>query len=94
MVDQNSNKDCVFLVYWMSYDENGKVIEGFDRDDCLLIGVYNTRKKAESAVTRAKLLPGFSEYPDYFLIDRYEVNRDHWTAGFTGTGLPAWLDEK
>jgi hypothetical protein len=82
MVQANADSNAVFLVYWMSYDEDGNCWEGFERDDCCLIGVYDTRSNAEAAVARAKTLPGFRLYPDAFLIDKYAVNKDHWTTGF------------
>jgi hypothetical protein len=75
-------KNTVYIVWWMSYDATGECYEGFDRDDCSLIGVYSDRVKAEAAVERAKLLPGFRDYPDTFVVDPYELDEDHWTSGF------------
>jgi hypothetical protein len=82
-VGAETNGTRVFVVYWMSYDDDGNCIKGFDRDDCSLIGVYSTCQNAEAAIERAKVLPGFRDYPDYFLIDSYELNKDHWTSGFS-----------
>jgi hypothetical protein len=73
---------CVFLLHWMSYDLNGKLLEGFDRDDCMLIGVYTSYDFAQEAMQRASVLAGFRNHPDHFLIDRYILNQDHWTDGF------------
>ena len=47
-----------------------------------IIGVYSSRELAEEAANRARTLPGFSEDPDCFRIDQYEIDRDHWPRGF------------
>lgn len=77
-----SDEPSVFLLHWMSYDLNGVLLEGFERDDCMLIGVYASYEKAADAMERAATLPGFRDYPDHFLIDRYPLDKDHWTSGF------------
>jgi hypothetical protein len=53
-----------------------------DADEVKLIGVYSTAELAEKAAGRYKTLPGFRDHPDGFSIDRYEVDKDHWTEGF------------
>lgn len=53
-----------------------------DEDDSKLIGVYSTRAKAEAAAERSKLLPGFKDRPDDFLVERYRLDQDHWTSGY------------
>jgi len=54
-----------------------------DCDDCeLLIGVYSSETEAKAAIDRVKGQKGFVDYPQGFHIYRYEVNQDHWTAGF------------
>ncbi|HZQ17860.1 MAG TPA: hypothetical protein VFA90_03990 [Terriglobales bacterium] len=58
-----------------------------------LIGVCATRSDASHAVDRANDKPGFSE-GGLFEIAEYELNKDHWTDGFTrhdGRVLPKWL---
>jgi hypothetical protein len=67
----------------MPYDAEGNCFEGFDFEDCCLIGVYSTKEKAAGAVESSKKLPGFSQYPDAFVIDEYAVDEDHWTSGFS-----------
>lgn len=47
-----------------------------------VVGIYSSRELAEEAQARTRLLPGFSEEPDGFTIDRYEIDKDHWTRGF------------
>ncbi|MGC1903430.1 MAG: hypothetical protein WA715_06385 [Candidatus Acidiferrum sp.] len=56
-------------------------VEGED-DDEFFIGVYLTEADARAAIGRLSGKPGFCIFPDGFLIDRYELNRDHWADGF------------
>jgi hypothetical protein len=51
-------------------------------EDEKLIGVYRTEDDALAAVERTKEKPGFSEKGGRFVIDKYELNQDHWTEGF------------
>jgi hypothetical protein len=51
-------------------------------DDAKLIGVYASQRGAKLAQARAKKLPGFRRYPQGFVIDEYEIGKDHWTEGF------------
>ncbi|MBI5774360.1 MAG: hypothetical protein HZA89_11535 [Verrucomicrobia bacterium] len=64
----------VFVVmheyFWVNHDEEK------------MIGVYATRSEAENAVSRARQLPGFVNWPEGFSIDEYELGQDHWTSGF------------
>ena len=76
-----SDEPSVFLLHWMSYDLNGNVLDGFERDDCMLIGVYTVFDNAKAAMNRAATLPGF-DCPHHFLIDRYPLDKDNWTSGF------------
>jgi hypothetical protein len=47
-----------------------------------IIGIYSTRDKAKTAIEKFKTLPGFSDYPDSFYIDEYEIDQDNWEEGF------------
>jgi len=51
-------------------------------EETKLIGVYSSKKEAEEAVVRSRKLPDFDRLPDYFSIDEYELDKDHWTEGF------------
>ncbi|HET6576403.1 MAG TPA: hypothetical protein VFG68_22580 [Fimbriiglobus sp.] len=51
-------------------------------EDVKIIGVYSSREKAESAVTRLRYRPGFSDAPDGFPIDEYRVDQDQWAEGY------------
>jgi len=50
--------------------------------DDKLCGVYSTRALAETARSQLATQPGFSSYPDAFLIDEYKVDQLQWTEGF------------
>lgn len=47
-----------------------------------VVGIYSSKSLAEEAEDRARALPGFSDEPDGFIIEQYEVDRDHWSRGF------------
>jgi len=51
-------------------------------EDSKLIGVYESREAAERAKERAIKQPGFAEHPKGFIVDEYQVGKDHWTEGF------------
>jgi hypothetical protein len=51
-------------------------------EDDKLIGVYASVDDAEQAKQRSLLQPGFCDAPGGFVIDRYQVGKDHWTEGF------------
>lgn len=55
---------------------------GDDASDIKLIGVYGSEADALAAQERLSAAPGFSEYPEGFLIDTYELGQDHWIEGF------------
>lgn len=47
-----------------------------------VVGIYSSRAMAEAAEERSRLLPGFTDEPDGFTIERYEIDQDHWPRGF------------
>jgi hypothetical protein len=53
-----------------------------DEEDVKMIGVYSSEQLAQEAVARLSSQPGFCDVPDGFHIDRYELDKDHWTEGF------------
>jgi hypothetical protein len=66
--------DVVYIL-WHSYEDE-------DHEDSKLIGVYSTEELAESAKLKVVNQSGFKTYPDAFIIDEYEINKDNWTEGF------------
>jgi hypothetical protein len=67
--------NSVFLLWFVHAPDT-------DNEDELLIGVYSTEEDARAAIGRLKDKRGFVDAPDGFLIDPYEINRDHWEQGF------------
>ena len=47
-----------------------------------VVGIYSSRVLAKAAEERTRLLAGFSDEPQGFTIDRYEIDKDHWSRGF------------
>ena len=57
----------------------------YERDgfaEVKIIGVYQSRQDADSAVRRMRTLPGFKECQEGFSIDPFDLGVDHWTTGF------------
>lgn len=67
--------NVVFLL-WHSH-----AIGDVETDD-KLIGVYSSEAEAEAAKARTLQYEGFRDEPDGFLIEKYELNRDHWSEGY------------
>jgi hypothetical protein len=51
-------------------------------EDFKFIGVYSSRDNAQEAVRRLSQSPGFSESPDGFCIDEYQLDKDQWIEGY------------
>jgi hypothetical protein len=51
-------------------------------EDTKFIGVYSSRDNARAAVERLSRAPGFSDAPDGFHIDEYQLDEDQWTEGY------------
>lgn len=51
-------------------------------EETKLIGVYSSNEEARAAIDRLKHKPGFCDRIDSFMIEEYELNKDHWTEGF------------
>ncbi|WP_193790684.1 DUF7336 domain-containing protein [Sphingomonas hengshuiensis] len=65
----------VYLLYHAREDDEY-------REDAKLIGVYRSATLAEQAISRLSTLPGFSDYPAGFEIDKMRLDQDHWEEGF------------
>ena len=58
----------------------------YEQDFCeetKFIGVYATNELAQAAIERLKLQSGFRDRPNDFCIEEYELDKDHWTEGFS-----------
>ena len=51
-------------------------------DETKIIGIYSNEKEAKLAIDRIKLQPGFSQKPNDFYVDEYELNKDNWAEGY------------
>lgn len=51
-------------------------------EDTKFIDVYSTRAKAQEAIERLRLQPGFKDTPDDFYIVEYPIDKDHWAEGY------------
>ena len=51
-------------------------------EDVKFIGVYSSRANAQGAMKRLSQSPGFSESPDGFCIDEYQLDKDQWVEGY------------
>ena len=52
-------------------------------DDEKLIGVFETEEKAKEGISWLRDVEGFKDCPiECFVIDKYEVDKMHWTEGF------------
>jgi hypothetical protein len=69
----------VFL-HWHSRPLNGGTDENSTNDK--LVGVYSSAAEADAARKRKLQFEGFRDYPNCFLVDEYEVNKDAWSERF------------
>ncbi|MGW6424417.1 hypothetical protein ACWF82_17240 [Nocardia sp. NPDC055053] len=67
--------DSVYLLEHTYTKEDGT-------EESKRIGVYVSEGAARAAAARLSAAPGFREYPDNFVVQRYTVDEDHWTSGF------------
>jgi hypothetical protein len=63
-------------------DESGVVINLVEDEDVKIIGIYSSGAAADRAIARARLLEGFREEPDCFIVNEFTVDKDKWTDGF------------
>ncbi|MBF9131411.1 hypothetical protein I0C86_20950 [Plantactinospora sp. S1510] len=56
-----------------------------DGDDLKILGVYSSEQRAEERIQGARLLPGFRDEPDCFMVNRHRLDEDQWADGFVST---------
>ena len=70
--------------------DGGEVhVDERDGDGVKLLGVYSTRTKAADRMASARLLPGFADEPECFIIDEHTLDHDAWAEGFESIRLSA-----
>jgi len=77
MSTRDPGKISVYLVW-----HSRPLAEDADETDDKLLGVYSSRERATARIERARTKPGFRDYPDGFLVDECEIDRDDWSEGF------------
>lgn len=66
----------VYLLFHTHYLPAGE-------DDDKLLGVYSSRKLAETKIEeKYRKLPGFCQPDGEFIIDEYQIDQDNWEEGF------------
>jgi len=74
-----STEDNAVFLLWHSHDlGNGET-------DDKLIGVYTSETEANAARIRKLQFEGFRDFPEGFLIEKYELNHDYWSEGYFTT---------
>ena len=67
-----------------------------DNESAKLLGIFSTEENAKKAINKYKKLPGFKDFPDDFIIDKYQINETEWNSGFItsdGVDIPYWITE-
>lgn len=78
MTNSRDEGKTTVYVLWHSRPLEDDDVETDDK----LLGIYSSRERAMSRIERAKMQPGFRDYPEGFLVDECEVDRDGWPEGF------------
>ncbi len=69
-----NKKQKVYLLYHI-YEEDGE-------EDSKLLGVFSSKETAKKVIESHKLLPGFKNHLEGFLIDEYLIDKSEWNEGF------------
>jgi len=52
-------------------------------EDVKFIGVYSTEALGKDAIKTLRSQPGFSDHPQGFSLNGYELDSTYWAEGFT-----------
>ena len=55
---------------------------GAESEDVKLIGVYSSESRAQAAIARLSVRPGFDQSNGQFELNAHLVDEDNWTEGF------------
>ena len=58
------------------------LIEREEGDDVKVIGIYSSAALADAAALELSSMPGFSDSPQGFTVDAYELDTTFWLDGF------------
>ena len=54
-----------------------------EHEETKILGIFDSRDKAQAAITQYIELPGFKDFSDEcFSIDEYQLNKTEWAEGF------------
>lgn len=69
---------CVYLLqHTYFYGDNDEY------EETKIIGIFDSKDKAEKAMKKYSELPGFRDFSDEcFSIDEYQLNIGEWSEGF------------
>jgi len=80
----------VFILHHVSTIESGG--DELPEEELKLIGAYSSEESVALAIPRLSPRPGFCDFPNGFVYDRYELGRDEWAEGFSTwyPEIPGW----
>jgi hypothetical protein len=73
-----TSEAAVMRVYLLQHTHS---VEG--TEDVKFIGVYSARDNAQAAIARLRSASGFSETPEGFYIDEYQLDKYQWVEGYS-----------
>jgi hypothetical protein len=72
--------NSVFVVFHTHELSNGA-------EDVKMIGVFSSKERGESVISKLAKQSGFRDFPSGFSIDEYAIDTEHWQEGFGGPDL-------
>ncbi len=58
--------------------------ENDENEEIKILGIYDSKEKAQQAIIKYRELPGFKDFSDEcFSIDEYQLNAGEWSEGFS-----------
>lgn len=76
------NNDDKKLVYLLQHSPMDTVLDDFIYSQIKYIGIYESIESAQLEIAKLIKKSGFSEQPNDFIIDPYELNHTGWEEGF------------
>ena len=71
------------IVYLLKHDYRYILHDNVKSEETRLLGVYETKEKAEAAIEFYKKLPGFKDlFESDFYLSECELNKSYWEEGF------------
>ncbi|MBP3194837.1 MAG: hypothetical protein J6M05_04145 [Cardiobacteriaceae bacterium] len=82
-------KEIYLLTHHRKYEDGSG-------SDIKLLGTYSSLEEIEKVLPHYRKQPGFCDYPDDFVIEKYELDEQtDWNEGFIlGKNIPSWASEE